>query len=140
MLKETFLFRRVRQRVGDFFCEYKINEHILDAKNKIAPDWDSGGLASGNDSVNVYDNFKKLLYLCKFLISSPTRSSLRPPLGFNFNNEATFFAAECAYHLQESQSGDRDLGVFYAGTSDILKLGGLLLKDSAILLLGNEYF
>lgn len=53
--------------VGNFFCKCKINGHTLHAKktnqdkakNPInnSPDWEPGELASGNDLVNVYDNF-----------------------------------------------------------------------------------
>ena len=42
-------------------------------KKNPALNWESGNLTSGNDSVNIYDNFKRLFYLIKYLISVITR-------------------------------------------------------------------
>lgn len=69
--------------LGNCFCRCKINGHTLherkqnktkqknkQTKNNIknSPDWEPGDLASDNDLVNVYDNFKSCYLSFQFLV------------------------------------------------------------------------
>ena len=49
------------------------NKQQQQQQQNPALNWESGNLTSGNDSVNIYDNFKRLFYLIKYLISVITR-------------------------------------------------------------------